>query len=132
MGSLLEGADLFQYRLDVLPLPLQGGALARQDGKELRQLGPLVPANVIHINQFADFGEGQAEPAPAQGKLQAGAVALGIDAALAGTLRTNQALVFVIADGARVMSNSRASSVIVKVCSRGMFRYKMFVLCAAA
>jgi hypothetical protein len=28
-----------------------------------------------------------------------------------------------------VMSNSRASSVIVKVCSRGMFRYKM-LFCA--
>ena len=87
---------LLQHRLDVLPLPLQGSALAPQHGQELRQLGPLVPANVIHINEFPDFGEGQAKPAATQGQLQAGTIALGVDAALAGPLRADQAL---IADG---------------------------------
>lgn len=60
MRALLQGNDLGKDGLDVLALLLEGGTAGRQNGQKFRQLRPLVTTNIIQINEFANFCEGQA------------------------------------------------------------------------
>src|SRR6185503_10614403 len=70
-------------------------------GEEARQLRPLVPAGFVHVDEFADLRERQAEALAAQRELEARAVPRRVNAALAGARRRKQAMVLVEADCAR-------------------------------
>src|SRR5205807_2927077 len=96
-----EAVELAELRLDVGAL-LQQARLGRfEHRQEALELGPLVAARLVHVDQLADLGERQPQALAAQRELEPRAVARRVDAALAVAPRRNQPLVFVEADRAR-------------------------------
>jgi len=100
-NPLFERLQLGKLRFYVGPLLQQVRPVRFEDREEARQLRPLVAPRLVHVDQFADLGQRQAEALAAQRQFQARAVARRIDAALAGALGREQAVVLVEADRAR-------------------------------
>jgi hypothetical protein len=98
---VLEDQDLGQLRLDVRPLLLQARLVGFQHRQEALELGALVAPGLVHVDQLADFRQREPEPLAAQGELEAGAIARGVDPARAGAPGSEQAVVLVEADRAR-------------------------------
>src|SRR5690348_4950586 len=68
---------------------------------EALELRAVVAAGLVHVDQLADFGEGEPQALAAQRELEPGAVPRRIDAPLALAPRREQALGLVEADRAR-------------------------------
>src|SRR2546421_6210643 len=101
MDALLEGLDLGELRLDVGALLQQALAMGFQHLAEALELRPVVASRLVHVDQLADLGEGQAQALAAQRELEARAVARRVDAPLPVAAWREQAAVLVEADGAR-------------------------------
>src|SRR5207244_12939770 len=99
--ALLEGADLGELGLDVGLLLQQARLVALEHREEALQLRALVAPRLVHVDQLADLGQGEAQPLAAQRELEARAVARRGDAALAVAARREQPLILVEADGSR-------------------------------
>ena len=87
--------------MQVGELLLELRAVGRQHFQELAQLRLRVARRLVHVDEFLHLGQREAEALAAQGELEPGAVARGVDAAASAALRHEQAAVFVEADGAR-------------------------------
>src|SRR5678815_4465838 len=98
---LFERQDLGKLRFDVGALLDQAVLVRFEHGEEALELRPLVPAGLVHVDQLADLGKRQSEALAAQGQLETGAIARGVDSPLPVAARRDQALVLVEADGAR-------------------------------
>ncbi len=101
--SLSPGFDdvqLGEHAIDVRPSPLQLVAAGGDPIDEQLQLSELARGRVVHVDDLADLGEGEADALAAQDEPQPGAVAGPIDATGATSHRRQQPLGLVPPQGA--------------------------------
>ncbi len=94
-----EHADLAEDGHNVFALLLNDPSTLVQHEKKTAQLRCRIAHTIVHAEQLADLGKGQAQPFAPQDEAQPSSITLGIDAVASGTGRGQKPFVLVEADG---------------------------------
>jgi len=100
-AALLQGVQLGQRLVEVVPLGLQGVAALVDVADQILELTPFAGLIVVEVEHVGDLGQGETEPFAAQDQLQPHPVPVVEDPCRPGSFRSEQAAVLVEPDGAQ-------------------------------